>query len=89
MTNSTKTLGSTRDTTFIAVTEAMAIAGDDMAAHASDTLLVISLSGQHECAVLGGALSSEAVDRLESLLLELKTRQATEGNGDKTLHVWR
>lgn len=89
MSNSQTSLGSTRDTVFIAVTETMGIIGDDMARHPSDALLVISLSGHHECAVLGGALSAEAIDRLESLLNELKVRQAAEGKCDKTLHVWR
>ncbi|MCD5994166.1 hypothetical protein KDX38_10945 [Pseudomonas sp. CDFA 602] len=67
----------------------MGIAGDDMAKHPSDVLLVISLSGAHECAAVGGALTADAIDRLESLLGELKRRQAVEGDSDKTLHVWR
>ncbi|QHE96846.1 hypothetical protein LCG56_26850 [Pseudomonas cannabina pv. alisalensis] len=89
MNKSNTTLGSTRDTVFIAVTEVMGIIGDDMAKHPSDVLLTISLSGGHECAVVGGALTADAIDRLKSLLCELKRRQAAEGDSDKTLHVWR
>lgn len=89
MTTSITTLGSTRDTTFIAVTEVMGIIGDDMAKNPSDVLLTISLSGARECAVVGGALTAVAIERLESLLSELKRRQAAEGDSDKTLHVWR
>ncbi|MGV8917816.1 MAG: hypothetical protein ACOH2R_08460 [Pseudomonas sp.] len=82
-------LGSTRDSEYMAVTEVMALADDAMTQNAPDALLVISLSGKFETAIVGGALSAEAIERMVALLEELKRRAAVEEHGDKVLHVWR
>lgn len=82
-------IGSTRDSAYMAVTEVMGLAADAMDQGASDALLVITLSGKSENAIVGGTLDSEKITRLQSLLDELKFRAATEGDGDKVLHVWR
>lgn len=88
--NKAKTvLGSTRDSTYMAVTEVMGLAADAMDTAPSDALLVISLSGKSETAILGGSISSLGVTRIQALLDELKLRAASEGDGDKVLHVWR
>ena len=79
----------TRDSAYMAITEVMGITADAMDQNPSDTLLVISLSGNSENAIVGGALDSEKITRLQSLVDELKWRAAAEGDGDKVLHVWR
>lgn len=84
-----KNLGSTRDTAFMSITEAMGLAATAMEANSPDALLVMTLSGSRENAILGGTLDASKIERLESLLAELKTRDATEGDGDRVLHVWR
>lgn len=84
-----KTLGSTPDSAYMAITEVMGLAADAMDKSPSDVLLVISLSGPGENAIVGGTLDASKTERLESLLQELKTRAANEGDGDKVLHVWR
>jgi hypothetical protein len=89
MTNTTKDLGSTRDSEYMAVTEVLALADDAMTANPPEALLVISLSGKAETAIVGGALTAEAVERMVSLVEELKRRAAVESYGDKVLHVWR
>lgn len=89
MSNSTKTLGSTRDTVFMAVTEVMGLADQAMQRAETQTLLVVSLAGPIQSAVVGGEINSEAVAKLQSLVDELKWRAANEGDGDKVLHVWR
>ena len=82
-------IGSTRDSAYMAVTEVMGLAADAMDQNPSDALLVITLSGKSENAIVGGTLDSEKITRLQSLLDELKFRAAGEGDGDKVLHVWR
>jgi len=82
-------IGSTRDSAYMAVTEVMGLAADAMDQNPSDALLVITLSGKSENAIVGGTLDSEKITRLQSLLDELKFRAANEGDGDKVLHVWR
>jgi regulator of RNase E activity RraA len=62
MTNTTKDLGSTRDSEYMAVTEVLALADDAMTANPPEALLVISLSGKAETAIVGGALTAEAVE---------------------------
>jgi len=87
--NAKQFIGSTRDSAYMAVTEVMGLAADAMDQGASDALLVITLSGKSENAILGGTLDSEKITRLQSLLEDLKFRAANEGDGDKVLHVWR
>lgn len=82
-------IGSTRDSAYMAITEVMGLAADAMDQNPSDTLLVISLSGSSENAIVGGTLDSEKITRLQSLVDDLKWRAAAEGDGDKVLHVWR
>lgn len=82
-------IGSTRDSAYMAITEVMGLAADAMDANPSDTLLVISLSGGSENAIVGGTLDSPKITRLQAMLDELKWRAANEGDGDKVLHVWR
>jgi hypothetical protein len=82
-------LGATRDSAFMAITEVMGLAADAMDNNQSDALLVITLGGKSENAILGGTLDAEKISRLQSLLDELKSRAASEGDGDKVLHVWR
>ncbi|MGS0735549.1 hypothetical protein ACVBEG_03085 [Pseudomonas sp. GG8] len=90
MTSKTKSdIGSTRDSEYMAITEVMALADEAMSTNPPDALLVISLSGKTENAVIGGALSAEGIDRMLVLLQELKRRAVDEGHGDKVLHVWR
>ncbi|MOA69160.1 hypothetical protein D3C78_1971880 [compost metagenome] len=55
----------------------------------ADLLLVISLAGERESAVLGGRVDTAQVERVEQLLVELKARARVEGEGDHVLHVWR
>lgn len=73
----------------MAITEVMGLAADAMDANPSDALLVISLSGNSENAILGGTLDADKISRIQALLAELQTRAVTEGDGDKVLHVWR
>lgn len=82
-------IGSTRDSAYMAVTEVMGLAADAMDKGPTDALLVISLSGSSESAIVGGTLDSEKITRLQALLDDLKWRAANEGDGDKVLHVWR
>jgi len=82
-------IGSTRDSAYMAVTEVMGLTADAMDHNPSDALLVITLSGKSENAIVGGTLDSEKITRLQSLLDDLKLRAAIEGDGDKVLHVWR
>ena len=82
-------IGSTRDSAFMAITETMGLTADAMDANAPDALLVITLSGGNHNAILGGTLSAERIAVIEGLLAELKRRAATEGDGDRVLHVWR
>lgn len=77
------------DDTFLSVTEAMGLAGEALEKGDADLLLVISLAGERESAVLGGRVTSVQVERVERLLAELKARAQTEGEGDHVLHVWR
>lgn len=89
MTSTTKDLGSTRDSEYMAVTEVMALADNAMGENPPDALLVITLSGKFETAIVGGALSAEGLERMVALVEELKRRAAVEEHGDKVLHVWR
>ena len=82
-------VGATRDSAFMAITEVMGLAADAMDANPSDALLVISLSGGSENAILGGTLDADKISRIQALLAELQTRAVTEGDSDKVLHVWR
>ena len=84
-----KPIGSTRDSKYISVTEVMGLAADAMDKSDTDTLLVITLSGPSETAIIGGEVNAQAVARVEALLGELKRRAVNEGDGDKVLHVWR
>lgn len=77
------------DDTFFSVTEALGVAGEAMAAGDTETLLVVSLAGEKQCAVLGGRVTPEAVEQLQALVAVLAARAAAEGPGDHTLHVWR
>lgn len=87
--NAKNFIGSTRDSAYMAVTEVMGLAADAMDKGPTDALLVISLSGGSENAILGGTLDSEKITRLQALIDDLKWRAANEGDGDKVLHVWR
>lgn len=82
-------VGATRDSAFMAITEVMGLAADAMESNPSDALLVISLSGVSENAIVGGTLDAEKISRIQALLSELQTRAVSEGDGDKVLHVWR
>lgn len=82
-------LGATRDTNFMAVNEAIALGADAMEQSHPDTLLLISLSGDKETAILGGQVGTTAIERLQRLVDELKRRAEQEGGVDKVLHVWR
>lgn len=82
-------LGATRDTNFMAVNEAIALGADAMEQNHPETLMFISLSGDKETAILGGQVDSKAIERLQSLVDELKRRAKQEGETDKVLHVWR
>lgn len=77
------------DDTFLAVTEAMGLAGEALEKGDADLLLVISLVGERESAVLGGRVTTAAVERLQALVDDLKVRAQAEGEGDHVLHVWR
>ncbi|MOA17161.1 hypothetical protein D3C78_1374070 [compost metagenome] len=77
------------DDTFLSVTEAMGLACEALEKGDADLLLVISLAGERESAVLGGRVATAQVERMEQLLVELKARAQAEGDGDHVLHVWR
>lgn len=77
------------DDTYLSVTEAMGLAGEALEKGDADLLLVISLAGERESAVLGGRVDTAQVERVEQLLVELKARARAEGEGDHVLHVWR
>lgn len=82
-------IGSTPDSTYMAITEVMGIVADAQEQADFDALLVISLSGPIESAVLGGNLTSEKITRIQALLDELKWRAAEKGDGDHVLRVFR
>lgn len=84
-----QTIGSTRDSAYMAVTEALGLAGDAMEGRQTDALLIITLAGDTHNAILGGTLTAERIEVIEGLLAELKRRAVTEGDGDRVLHVWR
>jgi hypothetical protein len=73
----------------MAITEVMGIMADAQDQADFDSLLVISLSGPNETAVLGGNLTSEKITRIQALLDELKFRAAAKGDGDNVLRVFR
>jgi hypothetical protein len=77
------------DDVFFSVTEALGIAGEAMASGDTETLMVVSLAGDKQSAVLGGRITPEAVEQLQAMVAELAARAAAEGAGDHTLHVWR
>lgn len=77
------------DAVFFSVTEALGIAGEAMASGDTETLLVVSLAGDKQSAVLGGRVTPEAVEQLQALVADLAARAASEGDDNHTLHVWR
>lgn len=83
------TIGSMRDSAYMAITETLGLAGEAMEKRDTDLLLVISLSGTNQDAVLGGTLTADRIAAVENLLYELKRRAENEGDGDRVLHVWR
>ncbi|EIU4337578.1 hypothetical protein ABZQ74_06670 [Pseudomonas aeruginosa] len=74
------------DDQYLAVTEAMDTISTAMEGKGTESLLVINLGSSGDDAVLGGRVSLEAIERLESLLGELKARHADDLDG--VLHVW-
>jgi hypothetical protein len=82
-------IGSTPDSTYMAITEVMGIVADAQDQADFEALLVISLSGPIESAVLGGNLTSEKITRIQALLDELKWRAAEKGDGETVLRVFR
>lgn len=82
-------IGSTPDSTYMAITEVMRLTADAQDQGDFDALLVIGLSGTNETAVLGGNLDSEKITRIQALLDELKWRAAEKGDGDTVLRVFR
>lgn len=73
-----------QDDVFISVTEAMALAGEAMEAGTTETLLVVSLSGDGDSAILGGDTSAGAVERLHELLSQLAERTV---ESPEVLHI--
>ena len=66
------------DDEYFAVTEAMAVFGEQQELHGSRTWFGVSLADDgSEVAALGGVVSPEALDRLEALLAQLR-EQAVE-----------
>lgn len=74
------------DDQYLAVTEAMDTISTAMEGKGTESLLVINLGSSGDDAVLGGRVSLEAIERLESLLGELKARHVDDLDG--VLHVW-
>lgn len=74
------------DDTFMAVTEALALAGEAMEEHQSETLLVVSLSKEGNNAILGGDVRAEQIDQLRNLVEELSARAAASDG--EVLHIW-
>ncbi|HCF9861471.1 hypothetical protein ACM74F_05455 [Pseudomonas aeruginosa] len=74
------------DDQYLAVTEAMDTISTAMEGKGTESLLVINLGSSGDDAVLGGRVSLEAIERLESLLGELKALHADDLDG--VLHVW-
>lgn len=60
------------DDTYMSVTEAMALAGEVMDSHQSETLLVVSLAGEGDNAILGGELTTKSLASIRELLDELE-----------------
>ncbi|MBD1554791.1 hypothetical protein [Pseudomonas typographi] len=81
--------GMKRDTEFMAVQESISLMVDSLEHNDPDAVLMINLSGKTECAILGGSISPELVDRFQALVDELKARAAKAGTCDKVFHVWR
>lgn len=77
------------DDTFFGVTEALGIAGEAMASGDTETLLVVTLSGEKQNGVLGGRITPATLEQLQALVADLAARAAAEGTGDHTLHIWR
>lgn len=74
------------DDQYLAVTEAMDAISTAMEGKGTESLLVINLGSSGDDAVLGGRISLDALERLETLLAELKARHAEDMDG--VLHVW-
>lgn len=75
-----------KDDTFMAVTEALALAGEALDEHQSETLLVVSLSADGNNAILGGDVKPGQIDQLRNLLDELGAR--AESSDGEVLHIW-
>ena len=74
------------DQTFMAVTEALTLAGDLTGSAELDTVLCIGFTGGKEFAVLGGDLDDKTIGRLQLLIDALSTRL---DSGDKLVKVFR
>jgi len=74
------------DDTFMAVTEALGIAGEAMDEHQSETLLIVSLSSDGNNAILGGKINEESLEQLRNLLDELEEK--ADNSEGEVLHIW-
>jgi hypothetical protein len=77
------------DNEYMAVTEAMAVFGEEIEQRGSRTWLGISLAEDGcEIAALGGRVSPEALDRLEALLTQLRVSAQDVPDGEPVvLHL--
>lgn len=73
------------DDEFFAVTEGLAVSGQVMDEKGSSTLLILSLSPESGAdGILSGAVSEQALEKLEALFEQLKAR-ALEESGDDAM----
>lgn len=73
------------DDEFFAVTEGLAVSGQVMDEKGSSTLLILNLSPESGAdGILSGAVSEQALEKLEGLFEQLKAR-ALEESGDDAM----
>lgn len=72
----------TSDDEYFAITEALALAGTAMEEKNTRTLLLLRLGEDGNDAILAGTVDETSIEKLESLLHELKERALQESAGD-------
>lgn len=88
-TSHAKAISGMRDSAYMAITECLGLADEAMNQNNTEVLLIITQSGEHETALLGGTLTVEAINRAQGLLDQLKKRFSAEEPGDRLIHVYR
>lgn len=74
------------DSQIMSISETMGVAEEVMGEHGCETLLVINLGRGHSDALLGGAISLDAIGKMDRLLQELRSRIVSDTHDP--MHVW-